>query len=239
MADRVLRVPWGASDVGGGLGANIRHDERSKNFLAKTEPAKKWKTVNHRHYGPPLDQQHVGACVGFTGADYLNSHPAHKAHAKLYNNQDGFQFYSATTQIDQWPGDWFYTPPGPGYGDDTGTDALALCQMLQRRALISKYEWAFGLEQGLGALQLAPVMCGTNWYEGMDHPDTNGLVKPTGNIRGRHEYSLIGYNTKTRLIKCLNHWGAWGFKNLNVFFLQDDDLGALLEAQGDLVVATV
>jgi len=218
--------------VGGPLGAHINHDDRSKNFPARLASGP-LKLKTHRHYGKPLNQGNIGACVGFTGADYLNCKPHRPVGRRLFTNQDGFTFYSETSKIDPFDGTWFYPPP-PGTGNDTGTDALSLCKVLKALGLIGSYSWCFGLEDTLQALMLAPVMVGINWYEGFDVPDPKGRVKISGNFRGRHEVSLVGLDPKLKLVKALNHWGNWGLNGY--FYLSFDDLGVLLESQGDAVI---
>lgn len=237
MTQRRIIVPWGPSDVGGPLGSHINHDERSKNFLApmaaRVTPLK---LKTHRHYGGPLNQENIGACVGFTGAGYLNCKPHRPVGRRLFTAQDAFTFYSETTKIDPFDGTWHYPPP-PGRGEDTGTDALSLCKTLKNLGLVKSYGWAFGLEQVLQALMLNPVMLGISWHEGFDTPNAKGVVKFDGRFRGRHEILLVGLDPKLKLVKALNSWGKWGLNGY--FYFSFDDLGALLERQGDAVVPAI
>lgn len=217
------------------LGRHINHDERSKAFVAKQ--ATTLRSVSHRHYGAPLDQGPVGACTGFTDADWLNCLPSHKAKAKMFRNPDGWTFYSEATKIDPFQGEWIYPPP-PGSGQDTGSDGLDACKVLKNLGLISGYDHAFGIDQALAALVLSPVMVGVPWYEGFDHPDPKGLVKIDGNVRGGHEFCLLGLDVKLERVKALNHWGPnYGLNG--IFYFSFDDLDALLSNQGDCTVPRV
>ena len=218
------------------LGRHINHDEHSKAFVAPQATA--LKTVSHRHYGPVLDQNPVGACTGFTAADFLNTVPAHKAGQRLKTNLDGFTYYSEATKIDPFQGAWYYPPP-PGVGEDTGSDGLSVCKVLKNLGLITGYDHAFGFDQALHALVLAPVMIGINWYEGFDTPNAYAIVNKSGVVRGGHEVCLMGLNTKLSLVKALNHWGPnYGIEGM--FYFTFDTLGELLDnEQGDCVVPRV
>lgn len=218
------------------LGRHINHDERSKNFVAPM--ATSLKTISHRHYGPALNQNPVGACTGFSGADWLNCLPEHKVRTRLYDNNDGFTFYSEATKIDPWQGEWDYPPP-PGKGQDTGSDGLSVCKVMKNLGLIAGYDHAFGLDQTLKALMLSPVMIGVNWYEGFDTPNAYAIVSKTGQIRGGHEVCLTGYIAKQHLVKALNHWGPdYGMHGF--FYFPVEVLGELLDnEQGDCTVPRV
>lgn len=231
MAERRWVIPEHVVD-GHRLGRHVNHDERSKAFRAPQ--AATLRTVRHTHYGPLLDQDGVGACTGFTGADWLNTAPAHRPRQPYRTNADGFDFYSAASHIDPFPGAW--DPPLPGTGEDTGSDGLSVCKVLQSRGLIGGYDHAFGLDEALAALVLSPVMVGVNWHEDMDHPDPRtGIVSIGGDVRGGHEFELLALNVRDRLVTGLNHWGNWGVRGY--FRLRWDDLGELLEnEQGDVTV---
>lgn len=232
MADRQVLIEEHIV-AGRRLGRHVNHDERSKAYRAPQAPT--LVTTRHTHYGPVLDQDGVGACTGFTGADWLNTAPAHHPRTRLYGNADGFSIYSAATHIDPFPGAW--DPPPPGTGEDTGSDGLSVCKVLKARGLIAGYDHAFGLQECLAALVLSPVMVGCNWHEGMDHPDPKtGLVSIGGDVRGGHEFELLAINVRDRLVTGLNHWTqGWGLRGC--FRMRWDALGELLEnEQGDVTV---
>lgn len=235
MTQRQARISW-VDGAGGPLGAHVNHDERSKNYPFEPARSVRLKKKSHHNYGPPLQQGPVGACTGFTGANFMNTKPYRpKKKWPLFKNIDGFTFYSEATKIDPWTGAWIFPPP-PGSGEDTGSDALSVCKVLQRMGLITGYRWTFGLEHTLEALMVTPIMIGIEWYEGFDEPDNSGHVKLSGEQRGRHEFLLLGCNPKKNLVVGMNSWGRWGLRGEGYFTFTIDDLGYLLERQGDAVI---
>lgn len=215
------------------LGRHVNHDERSKNFPAKTAALK---TVRHSHHGITLDQLQLGSCVGNAGVQVVNTEP-NWTQATENNEPLAVKLYSATTAVDPYPGQY---PP-----DDTGTDGLSACKVMKQWGWISSYTHAFGLQHALGALMLRPVMTGTVWLDGMFTPDKDGRVHVKGNEAGGHEYVIFGVEivrTATGRVSYanskawgLNSWGpSWGLGG--IFYYVLSDYGHLLDRQGDVSV---
>jgi len=205
------------------LGRIVQHDPRSFAFPAALAPA--LKTVNHRHYGPVLDQGQIGSCTGNAAAQALNTVPLRHGR-RLLAEIDARNLYHEATVIDGYPGTW---PP-----TDTGSSGLAVAKAAQQSGWVSGYTHAFGLDQCLAALVLAPVIVGTNWHQDMFTPDPAGYLHPTGAVAGGHEYALIGLDVKRKRVTMLNSWSAsWG-RNGRAY-LTFDDLGTLLANSGDVV----
>ena len=131
------------------------------------------------------------------------------------------------TRLDSTPGSY---PP-----DDTGSSGLAVAKAAKGEGLISSYAHAFGIDHALAALMAGPVICGTNWYEGMFTPDPKGLVTISGALAGGHEWALVGVNVTTRILTSLNSWGSsWGDKGK--FYMSWATFTRLLAQQGDVTV---
>jgi hypothetical protein len=82
------------------------------------------------------------------------------------------------------------------------------------------------------AIQSGPFITGVNWYEGFDTPDANGLVEISGQIRGGHEFEIIGYDATQGLWEAVNSWGP-SFGVNGHFFFSDATFARLLSEQGD------
>lgn len=206
------------------LGRKVNHDARSLAFPAATAPV--LKPVSWKHYGPVLDQGNVGACTGNAAAQAMNSRPFHKLRTPYLTEKDALDIYAAATLIDPFPGNY--------PAQDTGSDGLSVAKVLQSRGFIRAYSHAFGIDHVRGALQLNPVLVGTNWYESMFMPDSKGRVEPRGAVAGGHEYLLIGDDLKGNL-KFLNSWSSgWGKKGY--FYMSYDAFSQLLHEQGDATV---
>ena len=205
------------------LGRHVEHDPRSFAFPApSTAPLK---SITHKHFGAVLDQGQVGSCTGNAMAQALNTAPLHKG--VFYTEADALRLYSEATKLDSAPGSY---PP-----DDTGSSGLAVAKAAKAEGLIGSYTHAFGLDHALAAVMAGPVICGTNWYDGMFTPGAHGLVTISGAVAGGHEWALIGVDVPNRLVVCLNSWGAaWGDKGR--FRLSWDTFSRLLDEQGDVTV---
>lgn len=206
------------------LGRKVNHDPRSRSFPAPRATDRK--PVLHRRHGPVLDQGQLGSCTGNAMAQALNMTPLHTPRSGWLKEADAIRLYARATELDPSPGTY---PP-----EDTGSDGLSVCKAAQEQGLITGYQWAFGFDHVLDALQNGPVLVGTAWHESMFTPDKSGYVRAEGNEAGGHEYVLMGDDTKDRLT-FLNSWGkGWGKGGR--FFMDYATFAQLLAAQGDAAV---
>jgi hypothetical protein len=217
-------------------GRHVEHDERSRGFAFEAGKPGVDRTLMWSTTRTILNQKDLGACVGFTGADLLNTDmfaPVRKRfHAgKLYGNKDGIDFYHLATAKDSFPGTY---PP-----DDTGSSGLGLAKALKAAGLIDRYTHAFSFDAFRSAIATQPVAVGTVWTNDMFNPDPDGLIHvgdlSDSNIAGGHEYMVRGINYETRRVRMRNHWAkSWGIAGeAEIGF---DDFEALLANQGDVTV---
>ena len=223
MTERLEKIPTQP-----GMGRSIiEHDERSKNYravnlLAATEKPRDrvWRR------GQAYDQGYTSTCVAQTGKGILNTLPLSSVvDYDVRSEYDINDFYEGAQLNDQWPGESY-----------EGTSALGLCRYLTNQGIIREYRWCFGLTDVLLTLShIGPVALGIWWYTGMFHPDSEGLVKPTGVQEGGHEVELIGVDVSERVVIGMNSWGSeWGDRGR--FKLSYTDLERLLHEDGDAVV---
>lgn len=192
------------------------------------------------------DQGQEGACVGFAWSHELAARPAeYPADATVAH-----QIYEKAKQLDQWPGEAY-----------DGTSVLAGAKAVhgmvgqEGKPLIEEYRWAFGIEDAVRVLGYrGPLVLGINWHEGMWHPDSNGFIKPTGNVVGGHAIlaravkivwrnghgpaTVDNLDTEKSYVTLRNSWGRdWGLGGdcrISVM-----DLNFLLKEQGEACIPTV
>lgn len=212
------------------LGRHVEHDERSHAY-AVTGPAPVFKTVTHARSGGPFDQGEIGSCTGNATAGAINTVPIHRPGIRLLIEPDALKIYELATTIDDITGSY---PP-----TDTGSSGLSAAKAAQQLGLITSYTHAFSMVQALTALMSGPVITGVSWYEGFDNPDKHGLVSISGQIRGGHEFEVLGFQLghtfDQSLVICENSWGkTWGLNgrfNFTVATWQK-----LLDQQGDVTI---
>ncbi|WP_161552075.1 hypothetical protein [Mycobacterium xenopi] len=138
---------------------------------------------------------------------------------------DALELYKLATRLDNVPGTY---PP-----DDTGSSGLAVCKAGKQLGYLSSYRHAFGFDHFCAALQIQPVIVGTDWTADMFDPDSKGFVKPTGQVEGGHEYLALGIDYTAEVLTFLNSWSdGWGDKGR--FYMTFADFEKLLAAQGDV-----
>lgn len=225
------------------LGRHQEHDDASFRFAYTAAPPPKPVTVIHDDAAPVLNQGHVGGCVGWTGADILDTAlytPVRntKNGSMYFNDADGLAFYTLATHKDNIAG--FYP------NEDTGSSGLGLAKALKYLGLIDRYLHCFSWTQYLAAIAHQPVAVGTLWTNKMFTPDNNGVVRVgalnNSTIAGGHEYMIRGHDEERGLNLCRNHWTPKWDKQGNLpklpgeFWLPDQDLQLLLKNQGDVTV---
>lgn len=174
---------------------------------------------------PRLDQGNIGACVGFTGANWLGALP-------LYNrvtDQTGLDLYYACKKID-------------GIPDEEGTYDRALAKVLVSQGRISRYLWAQNPDDlRTWVLTTGPVMVGTNWYESMFDPAPDAhnhlVLDVSGSIAGGHEYLVRGYDTRSGMYRVRNSWGKNWADNGEVWIKESDLYRLVFSEQGDALGA--
>jgi papain like protease len=211
------------------LGRRVEHDERSRAHPVLAPLAYPLRTLAHRSYGLPLDQIDLGSCTGNAAAGAINTVPCHYTGERVLDEHDAVGLYSLATKLDEFAGTY---PP-----NDTGSSGLAAAKAAQQLGYITQYRHAFTMAQALAALQLGPVITGTNWTDDMFTPTAQGFVHPTGQVAGGHEYLVRGYVAAKRpYILCMNSWGAgWGPLG-GKFKMFVDEWEQLLAADGDVTV---
>lgn len=214
-------------------GRLVEHDPRSRNFAHLPPEKLVPKTVLWAHHAPVLDQGELGSCTGNALAQCLNADYFNPTLTKVNKGQpllehDAVTFYSLATHLDGIPDNTY--PPTDG-----GSSGLGVAKAGKQLKFLKSYKHAFSFTSFLSALQTQPVIVGTVFYEGMEDPDKTGLVKPTGQIAGGHEYTILGADFQKQRITALNSWSkSWG---VNGRFLMDfADFQSLLANQGDVTI---
>jgi hypothetical protein len=207
------------------LGRIEEHDPRSLNYPAPR--AEVQRSVLWGHHAPVLNQGDISACTGNATAQLINTDPFTPARKNGYLTEaDALKLYELATTLDDCPGSY---PP-----DDTGSSGQAVAQAGVQLGYFSGFNHAFGFDHFGAALQLQPVIVGTNWMQGMFTPDSNGFVTPTGDIVGGHEYLALGIDYDAQKVTFLNSWSdSWGQQGR--FFMTFDSFTQLLNSGGDAV----
>lgn len=173
-----------------------------------------------RMFSSPLDQGYEGSCVGHAWKHFLMASPVCTSGAR--EAPRATDIYRAAQKVDEWPGESY-----------EGTSVRAGAKVLASLGLISEYNWARDIEVlSRYILTTGTVVMGTNWYGGMDTPNKEGFVKPTGGIRGGHAYLVIGYNRLRGVYRCINSWGK-PYGQAGRFWIAGEDLGRLLAEGGE------
>ncbi len=188
-----------------------------------------------------VDQFYTSGCVGFSGTNALNTTHAVRSRIKFnqtipngragrtyLDNNDGLRNYSESTKRDQFK-TWTYPPT------DQGSSAIGLMKWWREIGVTTGYDWTFTFTGFLAALQNQPVLIGSSWYEGLNHPDEKGIARVSGNNIGGHEYLANAILWNARLIGCEQSWGEnWGKKG--TFYIPWDDMEHLIMDDGDVAV---
>lgn len=159
-----------------------------------------------------LDQGQTNHCVGFGWAAWGDCAPIEDR----FQNADADAIYYQCKVEDGQP------------GQENGSSVRAGAKVMQGRGRLGAYVFASATDElKLWVTSHGPVVIGSDWTEDMFQPDVNGLVRPTGPVRGGHCYLLLGYDPASDLFQFDNSWGTgWG-KN-GRFFMSADDFDRLV-----------
>lgn len=214
------------------LGRHIHHDSRSKMFRV-VEPDRASISVEWARKIPVLDQGDLGSCTGNAAVGCVGTDPNHSAlpasDGFIGTEDQAIAIYERATVLDGYAGQY---PP-----TDTGSDGLSAAKACQEKGWISGYTHALSVDDVIAGLQSGPGICGTNWHTGQDKPTTTGLVKPTGSVRGGHEYECYKVDLNKGLLYFWNSWGT-GFGVGGMFNMSLDSMAQLLSEQGDATFFT-
>ncbi|WP_256789832.1 hypothetical protein [Frankia sp. AvcI1] len=217
------------------LGRHVRHDPHSARYAVAGQPTATLVSKRWERRVEVFDQGDTGSCTGQAAAGWVGTDNAVRQGLAKVGVQPVVEnyavaLYSVATNLDDYPGAY---PP-----DDTGSDGLSVAKALQAAGLCSGYAHAFSLQAALTALATAgPVMLGTSWLDAMFHPAPDGRLDVGGRLAGGHEYLADEIDVERRRVWITNSWGeSWGVSGRA--YLTWDDLGDLLDMQGDVTVPT-
>jgi hypothetical protein len=212
----------------------VQFDERSRQYPIRATISS---GVSPRSYtwrcDTYLDQGAEGACVGFSMTHELLARPVTVQDVGAQFARE--QVYWEAQKIDQWDGG-AYPGASPFY---EGTSVLAGVKMLRKLGYVEEYRWAFGLEDLILAVGYkGPAILGVNWYEGMFNPHSCGQLHVYGQLAGGHAILCKGVSVTKRTFTLHNSWGeGWG--NGGDAFISWDEMGRLLDEQGEAVIPTI
>jgi hypothetical protein len=213
-----------------GLGRHVEHDPRSRQFAFRA-PAPPAQSVRHYRNIPVLDQGQLGSCTGNAAAGAVGTGRNWVGPVKALTLDEPFavKLYSTATTLDDVAGTY---PP-----DDTGSSGLAVAKACQRAGLISGYQHTFTLADALAALEVGPIIVGSNWHQAMFDPAPDGRLTVSGAVPGGHEYVVDEIDVERQRVWLTNSWGPdWGLQGRA--WLSWADFGRLLAADGDVVLFT-
>lgn len=204
------------------LGRRVHFDEKSRQYpvrkllVAKKPRSYSWKCPVW------LDQGKTPACTGFSTAQKLvTRYPL----IKSADDALGMQLYGEAKKYDEYPGENY-----------DGSSVLGAMKGAAALGLIGSYHWGFSLDDAILAIGYAGGgVAGIDWYNDMFHPDSHGIIKPTGGIAGGHAILINGVDLKKGLVRLHNSWGKdWAING--EAFMSIQDFGKLLAANGEFVV---
>lgn len=219
------------------LNRHVLHDSWSRLYPFPTEGLS-IASVEHERVLAILDQGEAGSCTADCGTGIMGTVPyagdaVTAAFVKAFGSFDqagAYRLYSAEETLD---GDGPYPP------NDNGSTGLTLAKVLRAKGLISGWQQTFTLDDALKALTVYPEAIGTIWLNSMFDAPASGVlsVARSSGVAGGHEYEAVGYDATRGLVKIANSWGtSWGLAGYA--YLQAEDLGWLLDQQGDVTVFT-
>lgn len=212
------------------LDLQFHKDPRSRGFAARevVGATARFKRVWTTRKEGPLDQGREGACVGFSCAGELAAKPA----AYPVTDETAQKIYEAARAVDH--------AEGRDYSE--GATTLAGMKACSNARYFQKYLWCFGIDDTINwIVRRGPVVLGINWYEGMDRPSPQGLIRVTGSIRGGHAIMANGFWPAHPqfgdVLVLTNSWGKdWGLSGRA--YLPIEDSSRLLKEDGEVAAPT-
>lgn len=231
----VQRIESFFSKEGGCLGRHINHDLRSVDYDIEKVLPRQFSQVAVRsqiwkRWVAAYDQGSLGSCTGNAVAGLLMTDPFFGTEKRAFTEQDAIAIYSLATQLDPFSGQY---PP-----DDTGSDGLDAMKAAHKMGYLFAYYHIFDFQILTRYLSwVGPVVIGCNWYDSFDAPSSSGLVtiSPNAQVRGGHEFEIMGLDPAAKTIRCVNSWGT-GWGDHGCFQIGWNDVERLLSEQGDLTV---
>jgi len=193
-------------------GLRIVWDDRSRNYPVRTlfgaggvPTSRRWPCYSR------LDQDGVGACVGFGWSNELAADPVS---VQGVTNDLGFKIYHEAQLIDEWPGENY-----------EGTSVLAGAKIVQRMGYMDEYRWAFGIDDVMLTLsELGPVVFGVPWYQSMFAVAADGRLTISGVASGGHCILGDELDIQQGRIWLLNNWTRnWGIDGRAWMAIEDWD----------------
>ncbi len=174
--------------------------------------------------GPHLDQGREGSCVGNGFTNVMRYEPNIGDLSKYDEHFAVTEIYRPAQKEDEFPGE---------EPEMSGTSLIAALKVAKRKGFIKEFRWAFNLEQMcIGIGYYGAAMIGVNWYQGMERPDKDGFIYPTGRVMGGHCVAVVGCNKDTKLFRIVNSWGnGWG--DNGECYISCDDMDKLLHERGE------
>lgn len=234
MSDGDLR--YIEDTTGGRLGRNVVwHDPQNRAYptrgvlFAEDAPitTKSWWTRD------VWDQNGHSSCTSESATGVIFTSPFRmvldRANLDAYNDpSERYALYRYAQRFDPWQGEAY---------EGSSTDAPF--KVLRERDQIREWRWNFGLDDTLRTLSKhGAVSIGTVWKEAMFKPDSNGYIRPEGDVAGGHAYRLLGVNAEHRYVIGVNSWGrSWGIGGR--FRMTWDTLEQLLGEDGEAVTVVL
>lgn len=213
---------------------NVRLDSHARKLATREllpEASAWWRT----NLDWPLDQDGVGACVGFGSAGIASSQPF----PWRWSNAEGFRAYTVATRIDQGcdplgtgacPG--AYPNADPGSYSSSGMQAGMLLEWWRGWTAVPS------VAALIQRLQRGPCGIGKTWHNDEFDPSTSpgtcGRLSQTGGIAGGHFMAVVGFSADMtpRRIYVANSWDKWGAclgSYCAYAYLDEPDLAQLLK----------
>lgn len=216
-----------------GLGRRKAPDVRDELYPIRTlleEQGAEASTRKYRYWSTTSwwgDQGATPQCVGYAWAAWLEDGPVTHRNmpAPIVTPQ---AIYEQAKTFDEWEGE-----------DYDGTSVRAGAKVLSSMGLISEYRWGQNIDTIiLALLEAGPIVFGTNWYDSMFYPDSEGVITIAQGARvaGGHAFKVDGVSLTKGLARGKQSWGrGWG-KNGH-FYISLEDLERLLQEDGEACLA--